>query len=307
MTNSPVIETVQRLLPFFIVVPACKPTSNGGCSAPWHKHAPKDAGKVPLVSGYPQFAAEPPTAEQCLAFFHDVARVEVNLGIVVPRGVVVLDADSPEAGEELGRFLPADFVTPMRTARPGRGPCWILRLPAGVDVQTAVHKGDSKAVDILAPGRFFVVPDSLHVSGHVHRWEVGRAPWEVPVTMAPPTMLEAIIRWTKRDEKPTPRHRSPQVPLVRSLEGAARADVEHGLRLIRARTALGRAFRGIKAHGDVSASGKDFSFAQAALKEGLKPAVVAALLRERPGLHRDDDAYVEQTVLSALSLLRRAR
>lgn len=294
-------DVVRALLSMnYTVIPACAPVGDGSCTPHGRSHNEKDIGKVPLVSGYPAFADSPPGAAACAAFFE--LQYSVNAGIVVPAGMVVVDTDSPAADAEFSSLLPDGLVTPMRLPRPTRGRCWLFSVPQGCEAPSTTRRGASKAIDILGPGKFFIIPPSITASGYRHAWAPGAAPWEVPVAPLPGAVQAAVVAWTtKRERSPARRAMSPAVGLP--IPVAAGADVEAGWRLVRGRSALRFLFEGRKGHGDQSESGIDFSFALAALRAGLRPAVVVALLGQRPGLHRSTTDYIERTVTSAQAAL----
>lgn len=154
-------------------IPVCAPRPNGRCSAPWHKHAAQQAGKVPMVEKYPELAHEVPELEVLVArHFTWLRRLAYNLAIVVPNGYVVVEADSPDADAEVAGMLGAE-MTACRAARPGRGRAWIFRVPTATRVlQSRVGLGASRKIDVRGPGAILVVPPSIHYTGHQYRWEV---------------------------------------------------------------------------------------------------------------------------------------
>jgi hypothetical protein len=72
----------------------------------------------------------------------------------------------------------------------GGGRQLVFEAPPGFTVPTG--KTDI-GVDVRGQGGFAVLPPSLHESGKHYQWVDGYAPWEIPVAMAPPWLLEAIV------------------------------------------------------------------------------------------------------------------
>ncbi len=294
-------EIVCMLEAGFAVVPACAPveTNSNVCTAN-HVHTDtKDVGKRPLILNFPALATGLLNKDGLLAAFEGGGRK--NYGIVIREGFVVVDTDSPEADAEFSALLPADFRTVVRQARPTRGRCWFFSVPSGVEVKATTRRGQSKAIDVLGPGKFFIVPPSRTVSGYVHAWAPGCAPWEVGIAPLPENVRAQLAEWTTSAQHKKVKQKSPKTP----KSGAAPASPSSSLavaaarKVVHARFALRSLYEGTKNHGDTSASGVDFAFAREALKVRLRPAVVVELLRERPGVHRRDDDYLWKTVTNA--------
>ena len=174
-------------------IPMCAPHQNGGCSVLWHRHGLPQIGKVPMVPGFQILADQLPALHMlergCFVRF---GRTSINLAIVVPRGMVVVEADSPEADAELEALI-GPVQTPIRAARPGRGRAWLLSLrdmPPGMEVRSRVGLGASGAIDVRAAGALLIVPPSVHATGHVYTWE------QPPLVTAvcPPGLLDLIVR-----------------------------------------------------------------------------------------------------------------
>lgn len=153
--------------------PVCAPLPDCGCSARWHRHRPDQIGKVPLLPGYQTLADNLPALPMLDRAFRQFGVMALNLAIVVPRGLVVVEADSPAADAELEALI-GPVQTPIRAARPGRGRALLLSLkdmPAGLEVRSRTGLGASGAIDVRAAGGLLVVPPSIHATGHVLTWE----------------------------------------------------------------------------------------------------------------------------------------
>ncbi len=293
--NTDLPLEVLLLLSFGIpVVAACAPSAGGGCTAPYHHHQRQgDIGKVPLVPGYPDLASHPPPREELERLL--LLPFPTNFGLVVPVGMVVVDADSPEADSEFSRYLPPGFTTPTRAARPVRGRGWLVRVPPGVPVHSGTHRGRSGHIDVLAQGAFFIVPPSIHLTGHKYEWVKGQAPWEVGIAELPRAAWGLL-----EPKKKVNSNRPDRAVGNMEFSEVAESEVTTALRLVNARSTLRHPFAGKKDYGDTSASGIDFSLAREFLKLRVKPEVVAAVLLRRPGVHRATKGYVQLTTVNAL-------
>ncbi len=294
MTQQFAIEVPSLLSIGLPVIAACAPSAGGGCTAPYHHHQRQgDIGKVPLVRGYPDLATRPPPREELERLL--LLPFPTNFGLVVPVGMVVIDADSPEADSEFYRYLPPGLITPTRAARPGRGRGWLLRVPPSVPVHSGTRRGQSGHIDVLGRGSFFIVPPSIHLTGHKYEWVIGQAPWEVGIAEVP------RAAWGLLEPKKKVNSNQPD-RAVGNMEFSevAESEVTTALRLVNARSTLRHLFEGKKDYGDTSQSGIDFSLARELLKLRVKPEVVAAVLLRRPGVHRATKGYVQLTVANAI-------
>jgi hypothetical protein len=263
------------------------------------------AGKRPLVAGYPAWATTPPSLPEVL---RQVRRcVPCNLGIVVPAGIALVEADTGAADEELRTLAAAAFdATPARLPRPGRGHGLLLGLPAGVHVASRAHLGTSGAIDVKGPGAIFVVPPSVHQTGHVYRWAAGRAPWEVPVLPVSSALLAVITAGaTSSGTTTTTTAASMNATVTRVSRPPATRMPRSVTRLL----ATNREFRALwdgtgKKEGDTSRSGYDATVAAQLLGAGVQPRDVEDALALRPDGHAPGDpAYAARTV-AAMRRLR---
>ena len=280
--------------------PLCRPTSaDGHCTANWHRFPCKDAGKRPLSEGYSQFVDQPPNLEQVFRLFN--RRDNPNIGIILPKGIRAVDADSVEAEVEVIEAASGALQTPTRAAREGRGCVRLYQDPFPSSPRSTTRAGVSKKIDFLGPGANLVVPPSMHQTGHWYSWLPGLAPGQVP-TLPMPVDLQRILaeRLNKAPDG-----------LLLALNGvpdSVREPRRTTMQLIEARGPLRRLFLGEgKSHGDTSSSGYDASLAFALLKERLSIDEVVAVLAARPGKHNSEAKYLYRTVQRIAAYLARQR
>jgi hypothetical protein len=290
--------------------PTCRPTSGSMCSAYWHgghPQSPKSIGKKPLIVGYPDFAEQLPDVDHLRSLVTE--NFPCNLAIVVPRGMCVVEADSPGAEAELMSMGGEQLLrTPARERRPGRGRGFLFKLPHGLDLRNTSHLGYHRAIDVKAAGGIFVIPESIHASGHQYKWVPGQSPLEVPIAelrgplesfLAPLRRIARVgsagrSRHFRGDtrEAATSAGRQPQ---KMPLEMSSRVRF-----LISSSKAIRDLYNGHgKRFGDLSASGIDFSFARALAKNGVSVPEIAVAISHRPGAHRTDAAYCLRTAQAA--------
>jgi hypothetical protein len=278
------------------VVPLCRPNQGrANCTAAWHEKPCPNAGKRPLISGYRRYAEELPSLDQLR---YDVWRFwPCNIGIVVPTGMVVVEADSPDAERELVHIGGEQLLrTPCRERRPGRGRGFLFRLPSGWTCHDGAHLGRSGAIDVKAAASIFIIPPSQHASGHRYTWLAGLSPHAVPVQTTS-AGLEILLRSLRASGRAG--HIEPGASLVQMPSRAAF--------LISNVKAIRDLWEGKKSFADTSASGVDFSLARALLKAGLSVDEVAATIAYRPGAHRTDGEYCLATAIAAANWRRGRR
>lgn len=286
------LSDAERLLDLGLpVVPLCQPTAGGGCSAPSHQDSCRDPGKRPLVAGYRSMALQLPTWEQAsgvlMKFF------PCNLGIVVPAGIVVVEADSPTAEEEISLLAGGETErAPTRERRPGRGRGWLFRLPPGTNILPRTHLGASEAIDVLPSGSIFVVPPSVHRSGHTYAWVSGREPWETAMPLLPAALLGLAMEGAR-----APTQASGDLVLGATFAPQVSSRVAF---LLKSRRRLAALWNGEgKTSGDTSSSGIDFSLAIELRAAGVPVLEVAEALAARPGAHSSARTYCMTTAQRA--------
>lgn len=246
-----------------------------------------------MVAGYKAWAQQPLPWTETTRLIEKFA--PCNLGIVVPNGTVVVEGDSPEAEAEI-EFIAAGatVVAPARERRPGRGRGWLFRVDSRLELALRTHRGATKAIDILPGGSIFVVPPSMHRTGHFYTWVAGRAPWEVPPVALPPGLMNLLVD-PGHERAAAPKSISVTVPT--SFTPGLSARVEF---LLSSRPKLAALWNGEgMRRGDTSRSGYDYAVARELLSHGVPVQEVAEALAERPEVHRQDPTYLIRTALSA--------
>src|SRR5262249_48617038 len=154
--------------------PLCWPTPDGRCGCPKQHTAPREIGKAPLLG-----AGHHEHRLTCNAVLTLIQRYpQANWGLLLqPSGLLVADADSDEADQEVERRgVPAG--PRVKTAR---GIQRYFRNTSGIIGRTT-KRGDSKTLDILADG-YVVIAGSRHSTGRRYIYEVSLD--DMPLTEAP--------------------------------------------------------------------------------------------------------------------------
>ncbi|NOT02775.1 MAG: bifunctional DNA primase/polymerase [Phycisphaerales bacterium] len=163
-----------------------------------------------------------------------------NVGIACGRGskLIVLDVD-PRNGGNLADIestygpLPAT----VRSETGGGGLHVLSRAEGGKSCDPPKLKG----VNILADGKLFVAPPSLHVSGRRYGWAKGHGPTEIEIAPAPPWLVALCAAsdtapapvCTPADDKNSRTEKTPKADHVRQAAAAmlrcrVRADESDG-------------------------------------------------------------------------------
>ena len=260
-------------------VPLCRPTSGSSCTGARHSDPCGDAGKKPLVAGYPAMADVLPQR----GHLFDLVRkfFPCNLGIVVPRWMVVVEADTPAGETEIVK-LEGGGAGPVRERRGGRGRGWLFRVGPNNEVPGRTRAGRSQAIDILTGGSIFVAPPSVHRSGHIYDWVEDNAPWEISAPPLPHDLRHLALEGSRRRSSGRDSDHTAFEPGL--SEGVAF--------YLAARKRLTRLWMGDgKTGGDTSQSGYDYSFAQELRDCKLSIREIAEAIAVRPGAHRRDKDY----------------
>lgn len=147
--------------------PVCGPTEHAhrgqACVSP---------GKVPLSAGWQKL----PVERQSHSIEPDKIAEEManhlerggNLGLVLPPGTMVLDADDEKTAATLAEVLPD---APLQ--RTARGAHLVVRAPRDCAIRNATHVdlGDGLHVDLRTTGGQIVVWPSIHTTGAAYEWE----------------------------------------------------------------------------------------------------------------------------------------
>lgn len=280
--------------------------------ASWHGKKCSSAGKRPLVKGFTNFKDHPPSVDQLFAWACEFG--PLNLGGVIRTGFVVVEADSPEADQELVAIMPElAHRSPCRAPRPGRGRAWILTAPRDELLTNKAGLGVSGKIDVRGPGGILVIPPSLHRTGHQVTWNEGRSITEVAPVPVNDALLE-LIKPTPRP-KPRPRPGSRALALPRA-EGAP--EPSHQSPKVQVPSRVKHFLSGYlefrklwqgkgKLHGDTSESGYDFAIAYWLLQHRVPPVEVMQALLARPGKRERGHEYIRRTVAKAMVKGRRRK
>ncbi len=170
-----VIETALAYLELGLTpVPLCKPNPSGkGCV----HHGPDcpSTGKRPLVKwktprDHNGAILEPlvdkaPWPSELRGWANRFGIF--NVGIIVPEGVVVIDIDPRNGGDETAQALGLiEIETPTALTGGGGSHLWFKHdgyLPPLL----------GPGVDVKGPGTLVVMPPSVHLSGKKYEWEIG--------------------------------------------------------------------------------------------------------------------------------------
>jgi hypothetical protein len=138
-------------------------------SGPNAKHDPSP-GKRPLDKGWvnqsdqwDEFSTQDDAAGRAAKHL----RAGGNIGLAVPPGMVVLDADDHDSLARLLELVPG--APRQQTAKGGHV---VLRLPDGKPVKnrTGVIVADGVTVDVRSHGAQIAVEPSVHPSGTAYKW-----------------------------------------------------------------------------------------------------------------------------------------
>src|ERR1039458_1661886 len=143
----------------------------------------KPFGKTPYAGNGVKHATT--DAEQIRAWFQD--NPKINIGIATGEGLIVLDADSPEAEA----FLATQGAT--RTVRTGKGRHFYYE--SSKAFKNAVGKLREK-LDVRSLGGYIVAPPSVHENGTTYRWEDD----SIPVASLPKELETALDNLSRKPE-----------------------------------------------------------------------------------------------------------
>ncbi len=171
-----------------------------------HQHgarACESRGKTPVERNWIKNADsrcwEGHSREQRLAEMADHLDGGGNVGLVLPEGVMALDADSNQSRAYLAVALPD--APQQETSRGGH---FLVRVPksAGVKNTVKVDIGDGIQVDIRGYGAQIVVEPSIHASGHQYAWKQGLPASFSDLPEIPARILGSLILKARSEPAP---------------------------------------------------------------------------------------------------------
>jgi hypothetical protein len=164
----------------FIPIPLC--WTNGRECGCFYKHTdPQMIGKAPLVK-YKGFEITKDIVSHWFTRFP-----LANIGILLKESnLLVIDADSEAAVEEVEKWLDTEFTPFVKT---GRGKHYYYNTKPSTLIYRTTHKGDSKAIDVFSNG-YVVAPPSIHMSGHHYEWISPPKLTGIPIV---PTKVEEFL------------------------------------------------------------------------------------------------------------------
>ncbi|MBU0990951.1 MAG: bifunctional DNA primase/polymerase [Proteobacteria bacterium] len=99
---------------------------------------------------------------------------DANIAVICGKisGIFVIDADGPKGIEWMNANLPKTGVY----SKTGKGIHAVFKIPEGVTIKNAVRLAPE--VDIRGEGGYFIVPPSIHESGHQYKWQFIMDGWD---------------------------------------------------------------------------------------------------------------------------------
>ncbi|HBH19107.1 MAG TPA: hypothetical protein DDX14_09285 [Cyanobacteria bacterium UBA9579] len=113
--------------------------------------------------------------------------IDSNIGIATGRvsGIVVLDVDPRDDGDELLRVLTAQYQDLPRTVTAlsgGGGLHYYFKYPeSGIMSRNAFRSG----LDFKSDDDWIIAPQSIHKSGQTYKWQEGFSPSDIPLALLP--------------------------------------------------------------------------------------------------------------------------
>src|SRR5690625_2975944 len=178
------IECGYRVFPLHPI----NPDGTCGCN----EEGCKAAGKHPALNNWQH---TPVWDDEQLDNFDDLGWMESGYGIIVSDGLLVIDIDPRNGGEEGYAKLVADVPeiaganVIVETGRKDGGKHIYFKAPAGVSLVQSLPQ--YKGVDVKSSG-YVVGPGSLHASGHTYDMVVGTSPAEI--SPAPGALIDLLRR-----------------------------------------------------------------------------------------------------------------
>jgi len=167
------------------VFPTCWPTKEGGCGCGAHTGETSKAGKQPLIKGGHNSATIDTDEIARWGRRWPVANIAVSLN---KSGIVALDADNPEAIQEIeSSNLPKTAVV-----QTGRGRHYYFSRPDGLPDTRIIHHGTSGQIDILSSGGL-MLPPSTHYSQATYKWIISPEELVDGIPVLPPSWVGTVL------------------------------------------------------------------------------------------------------------------
>src|SRR5690625_3541034 len=179
------IECGYRVFPLHPI----NPDGTCGCN----EEGCKAAGKHHALNNWQH---TPVWDDEQLDNFDDLGWMESGYGIIVSDGLLVIDIDPRNGGEEGYAKLVADVPeiaganVIVETGRKDGGKHIYFKAPAGVSLVQSLN-GKYPGCDFKSSG-YMVGPGSLHASGHTYDMVVGTSPAEI--SPAPGALIDLLRR-----------------------------------------------------------------------------------------------------------------
>jgi putative DNA primase/helicase len=167
-------------------------------------------GKSPRVR-WQTYQNERATADEIAAWWADWPDAGIGILLGPVSGVVRVDADGPEAVEQLSELFGELPQTPQFVT-PSGGLGWLFAYQDGIDSEILWRgRGEHEELRLMSGGTMTVLPPSPHPDGGYYEWV--DSPWDVQVAELP-AKVHDVLR-SRRAEK-----------VLRTLEAELRVDVE---------------------------------------------------------------------------------
>ena len=197
------LEYAQR---YFLAVFPCFEITNGDCACPpTHSSRGRDGyckspGKHPRTSkGFLDATRDPVVIKR---WFMRWPQANIGIATGVPSGIVVIDVDPRNGGEESFLELEQQYEELPDTPRQLTGGGGFHLVFLRPHVEYIAGKPLALGVDVKADGGYIIAAPSDHLSGRAYAWEL-TAGLELPLAPLPPWIAEKLAR-TRGVWEPSP-------------------------------------------------------------------------------------------------------
>lgn len=211
--------------------------------------------------------------EQAIRHWWGEKHCGANIGVIVGRGVFVLDVDGNEGKRSLRALEKKHGALPATVTciTPSGGLHFHFAHDPSIEIHSSVSRVAKKLDIVTGERRYIVVPPSVHPNGTRYRWKRGHAPGEIRIARTPKWLLKLILQV---------HHFDPVVPCCGRPTEQQSQKVKNG--------------------GDRSASGRDWYRALELLRQGASDDNIRAELRRTSKkFAARGESYLEFTVKRA--------